>query len=130
VDAIILAAEGILSSSLPYGAAINSSLILPSPGQGITVVESRCGDEEAFRIARLLDHTETRLCVEEERAFLRTLGQDCMLPAGAYARLCGYVISIEGMLGNGDALPTKEEVIRCESKGGKLSGAASQGADY
>lgn len=102
VDAVILAAAGIIRLNLPPGVAIDPHTILPSPGQGIISVESRCDDEGVLRVIRLLDHTETRLCAETERAFLRTLGQDCRLPAGAYAHFCGYVISIEGMLGSSD----------------------------
>jgi hydroxymethylbilane synthase len=107
VDAVILAAAGVIRLGLPPGVAIDPQIMIPSPGQGIISVECRRDDEEMLRLSGMLDHGETKLCAETERAFLRTLGQDCRLPAGAHARLAGDAITIEGMLGNSD-----ETVIR------------------
>jgi len=74
-----------------------------------------------LRVVRLLDHAETRLCAETERAFLRTLGPDCRLPAGAYARFCGYLISIEGMLDSQDeTLIRKKRVSGTNPKVGSV----------
>jgi hydroxymethylbilane synthase len=107
VDAVILAAAGVIRLNLPLGVAINPQTMIPSPGQAIISVECRCDDQEVLNMTGMLDHRETRLCAEAERSFLRTLGQDCRLPAGAHAKVEGQAITIEGMLGNSD-----ETVIR------------------
>jgi hydroxymethylbilane synthase len=102
VDAVILAAAGIIRLDLPLGVAIDPEMMVPSPGQGIIAVESRCEDNETGEMLKMLDHAETRLCAETERAFLRTLGQDCNLPAGALAVSCEGGACISGMLGSSD----------------------------
>ncbi len=107
VDAVILAAAGVIRLGLPPGVAIDPQTMIPSPGQGIISVECRRDDDEVIGVAGMLDHRETRISAETERAFLRTLGQDCRLPAGAHARMAGGFITIGGMLGNSD-----ETVIR------------------
>jgi hydroxymethylbilane synthase len=99
---VILAAAGVIRLDLPLGVAIDPEMMVPSPGQGIIAVESRCEDNETGEMLKMLDHAETRLCAETERAFLRTLGQDCNLPAGALAVSCEGGACISGMLGSSD----------------------------
>jgi len=111
VDAVILAAAGVIRLGLPLGVAIDPQTMIPSPGQGIISVECRQGDEEVLRMTGMLDHRETRLCAETERAFLRTLGQDCRLPAGAHARMAGDAITVEGMLGNSDETCIRKMIL-------------------
>lgn len=102
VDAVILAAAGVRRLGLEEGNAIDPDEMIPSPGQGIIAIEYRSSDAELTKLLQRLDHFPTRVCAEAERAFLATLGQDCNLPAGALATLCGDGISITGMLGSPD----------------------------
>jgi len=102
VDAVILAAAGVVRLDLTPGIAMDTGMMTPSPGQGIIAVESRSFDSELNSILRALDHEETRICAQAERSFLSELGQDCNLPAGAYARLASGSIHIQGMLGSTD----------------------------
>lgn len=102
VDAVILAAAGVKRLGLEEGTPLDPDVMVPSPGQGIIAIESRSSDPELAEILHRLDHLPTRVCAEAERSFLATLGQDCNLPAGALATLCGEVVSISGMLGSPD----------------------------
>jgi hydroxymethylbilane synthase len=125
VDAVILAAAGVIRLGLPLGVAIDQQTMIPSPGQGIISVESRYDDEEVLQVIRLLDHADTRLCAEAERAFLGALGQDCRLPAGAIAHVSGDSISIHGMLGSSD-----EKFIRKMSMKGTTPDVGSDLAEH
>jgi len=112
VDAVILAEAGVNRLGLPPGIAIDPSLMIPSPGQGIIAVECRNDDRELVELGTSLDHPPTHLCAEAERAFLRTLGLDCRLPAGAYAHLQEGLIIIEGMLATSDEKTVEKLVLK------------------
>lgn len=102
VDAVILAAAGVIRLGLPQGIAMDPRTMVPSPGQGIIAVECRKADREIMEQVIALDHAPTRVCAEAERAFLATLGQDCNLPAGALAEVSDSGVSMHGMLGSTD----------------------------
>jgi hydroxymethylbilane synthase len=59
--------------------------MLPQVGQGALAVECREDDSAAITALALIEHAESRRCVDAERAFLAELGGDCDLPAGAHA---------------------------------------------
>lgn len=114
VDAVILAAAGIIRLKLPTGNPVDISSMIPSPGQGIIAVQSREDDDEINEIVAPLDHEQTHICAEAEREFLAALGRDCNLPAGAYATISEHGISIIGMLGSPDE--TKMEKLSMKGK--------------
>lgn len=102
VDAVVLAAAGVKRLGLEQGTALSIDAMVPSPGQGIIAIESRTSDKDLNELVARLNHAPTRICAEAERAFLAALGQDCSLPAGAFASLKGELISITGILGSTD----------------------------
>ncbi len=102
VDAVILAAAGIIRLNLSSGVLLDTAAMIPSPGQGVIAVQSRLHDHETNTLVGALDHYQTRICAETERAFLATLGRDCNLPAGAYATFDEHAITVLGMLGSTD----------------------------
>ncbi len=102
VDAVLLAAAGVIRLDMPPGIPVDISSVIPSPGQGIIAVQSRIDNDAVNALLRVLDHGETRICAEAERTFLAALGQDCNLPAGAYATVGEDGILILGMLGTMD----------------------------
>lgn len=102
VDAVILAAAGVKRLGLREGIALDPRQVVPSPGQGIIAIECRASDERLVSLLGKIDHLATRVCAETERSFLAALGQDCNLPAGAYATFTGGIISLLGMLGSPD----------------------------
>lgn len=67
--------------------AIDVDVMVPQVGQGALAVECRDGDADLVAALSRLDDAGTRRAVTVERAFLRALGGDCDLPAGAHATI-------------------------------------------
>lgn len=101
-EAIILAVAGL--ERLDLGQHIRSRLTppewLPAPGQAALAVE--CRDDDAVSIALLqpLDHPVSRAVATAERAMNRRLGGSCSVPVGAYARVDGEQIQLDGLVGD------------------------------
>ena len=90
LDAVVLSASGL--KALGQEDRITEYLpILPAPGQGALVLECRTADEDVFAAALELDHEETRICVEAERAVLSGLSTTYMAPVGAIASRRGIL---------------------------------------
>ena len=103
-DAVILAAAGVnrlgiqeyITQYLPL------EIMLPAPGQGALAVQCRSDDEETLHLLNAIDHSDTRLAVSAERAFLSALGGGCSLPVGALAQVEGSEITLQGLIGAPD----------------------------
>ncbi len=104
LDGIVLAAAGLrrLGLSDRVSEYWPASVWLPAPGQGAIAIEARVGDRSADRVLRAIDHRPTRLAVEAERAVVRTLGGDCELPLGAFARIRGGAVDLRAALFSSD----------------------------
>lgn len=103
-DAIVLAAAGLkrLGFESDIAEILSPDQICPAPGQGALGIQTRANDA-AQEICRAMDHEESWLAVEAERAVLAGLGGGCQLPVGAFAekrsgdwRLTAVVISTDG----------------------------------
>ncbi len=118
LDGIVLAAAGLRRLGLAARAVEYwpTSVWLPAPGQGAIAIEARAGDRRTERTLRSIDHRPTRLAVEAERAVVRTLGGDCELPLGAFARVRSGELDLRAALYSPDGRV-------------RLAAAASGGAD-
>ncbi len=103
-DGLVMARAGLSRLGLPLDRAhpLAVSEFLPAVGQGVLGVEGRQADREALELLKGLDHTETRIQAEAERAFLRRLGAGCHTPLGGLARLEGGVLTISGLVASLD----------------------------
>ncbi len=72
--------------------------MLSAPGQGVVTFAGRKADTELKEILADLNHKETQICVEIERAFLSTLEGGCTAPIGAYAEYLGDRIRFHGKI--------------------------------
>ncbi|KIA84562.1 porphobilinogen deaminase [Kaistella solincola] len=78
--------------------------MISAPAQGVVAVCGRADDAEIKEIFKDINHRETRICIEIERAFLRALEGGCTAPIGAYAvinefdevRFVGRLCSLDG----------------------------------
>jgi len=99
-DALVLAAAGL--RRLEYGDRISTTLppdtCVPAPGQGIIAVEVRSGDGNVSRLVRTIDDPEASLALRAERAVVSRLGGGCQMPIGAYARVSGDTLALEGIV--------------------------------
>jgi len=64
-------------------------------------------------LLKVLDHADTRVCVEAERAMNRQLHGSCHVPIGAYATRDGGLLSLEGMVGQ----PRTGKIVRTSAIG-------------
>ena len=121
-DAIILAAAGLNRLELTDRIAglMSPEDSLPANGQGAVGIECRVDDVELLALLAPLDHHETRLRVEAERAMNQGLMGGCQVPIGAYAELQGDQLWLRGLVGR----PDGSEVIYEE-----MTGPATQGKE-
>jgi hydroxymethylbilane synthase len=87
VDGVLLARAGLLR--LGRGAEVtqvlDTSLMLPAPGQGALAAEARADDLAVLAALACVDDLVTRACVTAERALLARLEAGCAAPVGALA---------------------------------------------
>lgn len=100
VDAAILAAAGLSRlNRLDSKAQLLDPLeFVPAPGQGAIVVQCRDDDASTLALLSAIDHRETHLATDAERAVLAALGSGCSLPVGAYARIDGAHLNLRGFI--------------------------------
>lgn len=76
--------------------------MIPAPSQGTVGIVAR-NDTEHRELLEEINHRETRICVDIERAFLNELEAGCSSPVGAYAFIrkntvyfVGTVLAVDG----------------------------------
>ncbi|MGH8074108.1 MAG: hydroxymethylbilane synthase, partial [Lysobacter sp.] len=114
-DAIVLACAGL--QRLGFDARIRSRLQapdwLPAPAQGAIAIECRDDDAATITLCASLDHTDTRRCVEAERAMNRTLHGSCHVPVAAFATLEGERLQLHGLVGSAE----DGRIVRTQAEG-------------
>ena len=79
-------------------------IMISAPAQGVVAVTARADDADIKEYFKDVDHRETRICIDIERNFLRTLEGGCTAPIGAFAeinekdevRFIGRLCSLDG----------------------------------
>lgn len=95
-DGLVIALAGLRRlgrADVPHE-PIGDDLVLPAPAQGALAVEACADRPEILERLRVLDNARTRLEVEFERSFLRTIGGGCSTPLGALARAQGSGVNL------------------------------------
>lgn len=89
LDAIVLAQAGLdrLARRPAIGCVLDE--LVPAPGQGTLVVETRADDAAARERLSAIDDPHVGACLEAERELARALGASCNTPLGAHAVLAG-----------------------------------------
>ncbi|NQS75999.1 MAG: hydroxymethylbilane synthase [Peptococcaceae bacterium] len=97
-DAVILAYAGVHRMGLDHriSQVIPFEIILPAVGQGSVGVEVAADNDKMLVLVKNIDHTESRLAIEAERAFLKKLEGGCQVPIGAHAAVEGNCMRLEG----------------------------------
>ena len=88
-DAIILAAAGLrrLNMHQRINHTLTPTASLPAVGQGAVGIECRNDDTELHALLAPLNHANTALCVQAERAMNRSLEGGCQVPIAGFAEL-------------------------------------------
>jgi hydroxymethylbilane synthase len=102
--AIILAAAGLirLGLSARIRNVISPELSIPAVGQGALGIEINSNRPDLLAVLAPLNHPDTQVCVEAERAMSRALAGSCTVPLGAYATCHGEDIHITGFVASVD----------------------------
>jgi len=134
--AIVLAAAGLKRLGLLEGRAydvLEPEICLPAVGQGTLAIEARADDERVKGLLAHLEHHETRLRTEAERAMLIALCGSCQVPIAGHARLLddGARLWLEGMVASidGDRVltATSESFLKGRDEASRRKEAADLG---
>ncbi len=122
MDAIVLACAGLTRLGLEarISARLDPIICLPAVCQGVIGIECRSGDAPTRALLAALEHPDTRLVMEAERAFAARLGGSCQSPIAAYAELAGNKITLDGLV----AEPDGSRLLRDSVSGGGESSVA------
>lgn len=112
LDAVVLAAAGLTRLSLQdrITELLPPELCLPAIGQGALTLQIREDDAEVATLVGGIDHRETRLATQAERAFLRRLGGSCVTPVAAFGQIAGDLLVLTGMVASLDGKRLVERV--------------------
>ncbi len=126
LDAVVLAAAGLIRLRLQdrITERLEPDLCLPAIGQGALAIEVRSNDRQVEAFVEGVDHAETRLATEAERAFLRCLGGTCVTPLAAFGRLEGDTLVLQGMVGSLDGKRLVRQVRQGEASAPDAVGRA------
>jgi hydroxymethylbilane synthase len=114
-DAIILAEAGLrrLGWENRIRELLEPPRMLPAPGQGALGLECREGDSETQGLLAELDHRPSHQAVAAERAMLALLHAGCSAPVGAWGRIEGAQLVLDGLVANLEGT----EVLRASARG-------------
>lgn len=126
VDATILAVAGLKRIDLDKRITkiIEAKDMLPAVAQGAIGVECLEKNEHIMRMLEKINHRESQIRVEAERAFLIALGGSCTTPIGALAEIKGDRLQLRTLI----AAPNGKKIYRADREGG-LADAAKMGED-
>ena len=112
VDAVILAAAGLLRLGIvpEHAAPMSVADMVPAPGQGCLALQARTADDETRAALSALDHPESRVALEAERAVMHKLGGGCALPLGAFAAVQDHRVKLIAIV----ASPEGARLVRAE----------------
>lgn len=103
-DAVVLAAAGLrrLGLEARIASLVPTETSLPAVGQGIIGIECRAGDDATLSRLVALEHRDTRLCLDAERAFAARLQGSCTSPVAGFAELTDGRLRLRGRVGTPD----------------------------
>lgn len=126
VDAVILAAAGLLRLGIvpEHAAPMSVAEMVPAPGQGCLALQARTNDDETRAALSALDHPESRVALEAERAVMHKLGGGCALPLGAFAAVQDHRVKLIAIV----ASPEGARLVRAEVEAVTAAEAAERAA--
>ena len=127
-DATLLALAGLnrLERTDVVSSILEPEDLLPAVGQGAIGITCRANDIETIETLAALDHGETSLCVNAERAMLDVLDGSCRTPIAGLAQLSedGLTMTLRGLVAEADG-----SKVWTAERTGSISDAESMGRD-
>lgn len=104
-DAIVLASAGLIRIGWNGGDEFSINYLatddyVPSVGQGALAIETRKCDKKSLDIVKVLNDETDAICVNAERTFLRRVDGGCEIPIGAYGKIEGNQLILDGFIGD------------------------------
>ena len=126
VDATLLALAGLKRLGLADKATalLDVDEFLPAVGQGAVTIEARVDDARARELLATIDHADTSVALDCERAFLGVLDGSCRTPIAGHAVLNGDALRFRGMILRPDGSEAFET-----TRSGSRKDAVALGAD-
>lgn len=128
VDATMLALAGL--KRLNMDEVIQSSQIvpwdeiLPAVSQGAIGIQCRTSDARILQYLSVLNHVDTKIAVDCERAFLETLDGNCRTPIAGQGRIIDGKLHFSGLISK----PDGTDMIRV-TRVGEISDSIKIGQD-
>lgn len=115
VDATLLAIAGLKRMDMDGCATsvLEWDEMLPAVAQGAIGIQCRSDDERAKKYIDALNHKETKVCVDCERAFLEALDGNCKTPIAGQARIVDGKVHFRGLI----AMPDGSQKFETEASG-------------
>ena len=115
VDATLLAIAGLKRMGMEGCATsvLDWDEMLPAVAQGAIGIQCRTDDERSLKYIMALNHMDTHICVNCERAFLEALDGNCKTPIAGQARIIDGQIVFRGLI----AMPDGSTKYEIESSG-------------
>ncbi|MBT7646868.1 MAG: hydroxymethylbilane synthase, partial [Rhodospirillaceae bacterium] len=100
VSATLLAMAGLdrLGRASEATAVLDADEMLPAAGQGAVGMTCRADDSALIDLLAGIDHRETHIMVDAERAVLARLDGSCQTPVAAHARLDGARLTLDALV--------------------------------
>lgn len=100
-DAIILAAAGLNRMGWSEDIVteyLDPETMLPAIGQGALGIECRIDDLETLSLLATVHNSETEVCTQAEREFLKLMDGSCQVPIAGHAVMSNDVITFTGLI--------------------------------
>jgi hydroxymethylbilane synthase len=126
VDATLLALAGLKRLSMEDVIAESQTIgwdeMLPAVAQGAIGIQCRSDDSKALAYLAKLNHVDTKMAVDCERAFLATLDGNCRTPIAGQAKIIDGKLHFRGLISK----PDGTEMIKV-SRVGEVKDAVALG---
>ena len=103
-DAIVLSLAGLkmLSLEKEVKEIFSDKQMLPAVGQGAIALQCRTTDKKTLNILSMINHKDSYICIQAERALLEAIEGDCDTAVGAIAKLSNNKIFLKSELFSND----------------------------
>ena len=103
-DAIVLSLAGLkmLSLEKEVKEIFSDKQMLPAVGQGAIALQCRTTDKKTLNILSMINHKDSYICIQADRALLEAIEGDCDTAVGAIAKLSNNKIFLKSELFSND----------------------------
>lgn len=115
VDATILAVAGLSRIELQNKITqiLSNDEMLPAIGQGALALQARVGDDFIVNLLKKINHKESYICTQAERAFQQNINGSCNTPLAGYCHIHNNQLHLEVLLASLDG----KEIYRARQTG-------------